>query len=273
MLDPLLQQEDFVKKGKITLLVLLITFSFFFHKILGPYHEIFSNPLVLSAIYAFVAYWGFIWTLSFKVNSKIILHIAPQLSLIIFSEILFLDMFFDKAFGRLYETLLMISLLLILFFLTYVIFLTSNIFAVSSFKKIPLEAVAKTIIYIISAVSVFFVTYGFFLLDISTVFSVIMLLILYFLYIIFLLSHFYIETSTILSNGFLAFWSVILVLIGAVLYSSRVEFIALLMTTVFYFSIGLFISKREQITGLKIAEYIFILAIIMSFSYYFSFLF
>ncbi len=271
MLDPLLQQEDSVKKGKIIFVALLITFSFFIHKLLGPLHPIFSNSLFLATMYAVFAFWGFIWILSFKVNERIILLVAPQVALIIFSEILFLDMFFDKAFGRLYETLLMLSLLFILLFVTYIVFLTSNVFAVSSFKKIPLEAVAKTTIYLLSSVSVFFATYGFLTLEIFIPWSILILGFFYFFSIVFLLAHFYIEFSTILWNGFLSFWNILLVLIGSVLYSSRVEFVALVMAAVFYFSIGLFISKREQVTFLKILEYIFILVLIVIFANSISF--
>jgi hypothetical protein len=270
MAEVIQQKEDSVKKGKILLLALFITFSFFFNKNLGPFYPILENSLVLATIYSVITFFGFFWILSFKVNLRILSLILPQVVFLVFSQILFLDMFFDQTSGRLYETALMIVLLVVFFVLTHVVFLTSNIFAVSSFKKIPLEAVAKTTIYIISSLSIFFATYGFLNLEISTIFSIVLLLVFIFFSTVFVLSHFYLEMSTVFSNTVLVFWSVFLVLVGAVFFSSKVEFIALLLTMVFYFSVGLFISKREQISKLKIVEYIFLLILIVFFAFYFS---
>lgn len=179
--DALLQQEDSVKKGKILFVALFITFSFLFNKTLGPFYPFLSNSLVVATIYAIIAFWGFLWILSFRVNARIMLLVLPQVVLIIFSQILFLDMLFEQTFGRVYETFLIISLLIITFVITHIVFLTSNVFAVSSFKKIPLEAVAKTTIYLISALSIFFVTYGLLFLGIPSVFAIILLLIFCFL--------------------------------------------------------------------------------------------
>jgi len=269
--DALLQQEDSVKKGKILFVALFITFSFLFNKTLGPFYPFLSNSLVVATIYAIIAFWGFLWILSFRVNARIMLLILPQVVLIIFSQILFLDMLFEQTFGRVYETFLIISLLIITFVITHIVFLTSNVFAVSSFKKIPLEAVAKTTIYLISALCIFFVTYGLLSLGIPSVFAIILLLIFCFFSIVFLLSHFYMEMSTVFSNSGLVFLNLALIIIGATLYSSRVEFVALLATVAFYFSVGFFISKREQISGFKIFEYVFILILIIFFAFYFSF--
>ncbi len=271
MLDPFLQQDDLIKKGKVLFLVLLVSFSFLFHKLLGPVHEVFSNPLVLAFTYGLLSTFGFLWSLSFQMNVKILFVIAPQLGLVIFSQIFFLEMLFAQTFGRLYETLLMIALMISLFSLTYIIFLTSNVFAVSSFKKIPLEAVAKTTIYLMSSISVFFATYAFFSMEIFVPMAFAFLVFFLILHIFFLLAHFYLEISEIFYSSSLIFWNVFLVIVGAVLYSSRVEFVALLVTTVFYFATGLFINKREQIFGLKILEYIFILLLIAIFATYFSF--
>ena len=270
IVEPSQKKEDSIKKGKILLLALFITLSFFFNKNLGPFYPILDNSLVLAIIYGGISAFGFIWILSFKVNMRILTFILPQVVFIISSQILFLDMFFEQTFGRVYETILMFALLVIFFLLTHTVLLTSNVFAVSSFKKIPLEAVAKTTIYIASSLSIFFATYGFLNLPVLTVFAAIPLLIFYFFSIVFLLSHFYLEVSTVFSNALLAFWSLFLVLMGAIVFSTRVEFIALLLTMVFYFSVGLFISKREQISSLKILEYIFILILIAFFAFYFS---
>ncbi len=270
MTEVVQQKEDSIKKGKILLLSLFIAFSFFFNKNLGPFYPILDDSFVVASIYGLISLFGFLWILSFNINVRIFTLILPHIVFLVFSQVLFLDMFFEQTFGRVYETVLMVVLLAIFFLLLHVTFLTSNVFAVSSFKKIPLEAVAKTVIYIISCISVFFATYGFLNLDISLVFSVSLLSIFLFFTAVFLLSHFYLEISTVFSNALLIFWNVWIILMGAVFFSSRVEFVALLVTSVFYFSIGFFTSKREQISNLKILEYVFILLLVVFFAYYFS---
>lgn len=270
MLTDQLQQQDSLKKGKILLITLFITFSFFFNKNFGPFYPALENSFFISLVYAFISIFGFLWILSFKVNFRIITVILPQLILIISSQILFLDMFFDQTFGRLYETLLMAVLFLVFFLVTHASFLTTNVFAVSSFKKIPLEAVAKTTIYIISSLSVFFATYGFLSSGMSTFSSYLLLLVFLFFAIFFLLSHFYLELSTVFLNSLLIFWSVFLVLSGLVLFGSKIEFVALLTTVVFYYGVGFFVNKREQITVFKIFEYIFVFFLVIFFAFYFS---
>jgi len=250
-------------------MALFITLSFFLNKLMGPFHELLLNPFVIGGIYALISFFGFLWVLSFKINTRILLLVVPHASLIIFSNMLFMQMFFDKAFGRVYETVLMFFFLIFIFLITYITFLTSNVFAVSSFKKIPLEAVAKTTIYIISAMSVFFASYGFLSLEMPIPISVVLLFIVIFFYIIALLSYFYLETSTVLAHGALVFWNIMLVTIGAILFSARVEFVALLAAAVFYYSVGLFMVKKEQITMIKFLEYLLILLFTTLIGFYF----
>ncbi len=269
-MEQIQKQEDSIKKGKILLLSLFILLTFFFNTTPGPFYPIFANPFFVACFYGIIAFVGFLWSLSFKVNARILLLIAPQVALLVFSNILFLNVFFNQALGRLYETLLMVVLLIVFFLLTHIVFITSNVFAVSSFKKIPLEAVAKTTIYIISSLSFFFLTYGLLALEISVMTSMILLVFLMFFAIFLLLSHFYLEISTVFSNTFLVFWSILLILFSVVFFSSRVEFIALVVTAVFYYSVGIFIGRRGQLTDFKIVEYVIILLLIAFFSYYFS---
>ncbi len=265
------QQDDPAKKGKVLFVVLFIIFSFFFNKTIGPFYPFLENSFILAAIYATIALWGFLWILSFKVNAKIVFLILPQVVFLVFTQILFLDMFFEQAFGRLYETFLMVSLLIVFFIIIHITFLTCNVFAVSSFKKIPLESVGKTMIYIVTVLSIFFAIYGFLNLGASLFLSVPLLLFFVFFVTVFLLSHFFIELSTIFSNAFMIFWCVTLVVLGSLFLSSKVEFVALIGTMVFYYSVGLFINKREQISSFKIVEYLFVLFLLVLFAIYFSF--
>lgn len=270
-MEQIQKQEDSVKKGKILFLSLFIVLTFFFNTTIGPFYPIFGNSLFVASFYALISFFGFLWALSFKVNARILLLIAPQVALLIFSNTLFLNVFFNQTLGRLYETLLMVILLIIFFILTHIVFITNNVFAVSSFKRIPLEAVAKTTIYIVSSLSVFFVTYGFLALNMSVMISLVFLVVAIFFAIFLLLSHFYLEITTVFSNTLLVFWSLVLILAGVIFFSSRVEFIALVVAAVYYFSVGLFIGKKGQLADFRLIEYAIILFLIAFFAYYFSF--
>lgn len=260
MADIIIKKEDTAKKGKILFISTFITLLFVAYKVWNPSDlSIFNNPLVVSGIFALISFISFIWILGFKVNSRIIFLIAPHISAIMFSEILFIQMFFYRAFGRVYEALLMFLILLFIFGVTEISFLTGNVFAVSSFKKIPLEAVAKTSIYFLSLFSVFFVTYGILSLNLNLFFSILVLCVIYFFIIILLLSHFYLETSSVLSNSFSILWNLILILIAGVLFSNRIEVVALLATAVFYACCGIYIDIKKRQDYSKVWEYLFIL--------------
>lgn len=270
MNEALIRKEQSSKKGKIVLVSLFIVFSFLANKLFGPYHEILTNPLILSFLYALVAIFGFMWVLRFELNFRIVYLVSPHLGLIIFSQMLFIQMFFERSFGRIYEALLMSLILIFVFIITYITFLTSNVFAVVSFKKIPLEAVAKTSIYFISVLLVFFATYGLLSLQIHIVPLVIILISVYLLAAIFLLMYFYIETATILANSAMVFWNVLLIFVSSALFSVRIEFVALLVAVVFYYSVGFFIEKKPEIASSRLLEYFLTLFFVILLTFYFS---
>lgn len=260
MADIIIKKEDTAKKGKILFISTLITILFIAYKVWNPSElNIFNNPLIVSGAFALVSYIAFLWILGFKVNGRIVFLIAPHIAVITFSEILFIQMFFYRAFGRVYEALLMFAILLFIFAITEVSFLTGNVFAVSSFRKIPLEAVAKTSIYFLSLFSVFFMTYGILSLDLNLFFSVLILCVMYFFVIILLLSHFYLEMSSVINNSISILWNLILILIAGVLFSNRIEVVALLATAVFYACCGIYIDIKKRQDYSKIWEYLFIL--------------
>ncbi len=263
------QKEGTTKKGRIISLSLFMVFVFFANRLFGPFYEFLLNPIYLSLTFAIISMLGFVWVLLFNLNFRIAFFIIPNLGLIVFSQFFFIEMFFRNYYGRVYETLLMFFILLFILVLIYVTFLTFNIFSVSSFRKIPLESVAKTSIYFISVLSVFFLTYGFLSLEFSLLYLVILLLIIYFVLLLFLLSHFYIEFSTILTNTLFVFWNIFLVFIGSILFSSRIEFVALIVAFVFYYSSGLFTEKRQEISAFKLLGYFFLLLFALFLSFIF----
>jgi hypothetical protein len=270
MNEVLIKKEQSSKKGKVVLISLFIVFSFLANKLFGPYYPILENPLILAGLYALVAVFGFMWVLRFQLNFRIVYLVLPHLGLIVFNQMLFMQMFFERTFGRVYEALLMFIVLFFVFVITYVAFLTSNIFAVASFKKIPLEAVAKTSIYFISVLFVFFATYGFLSLEMQIFPLLIILMLIYFLSATFLLMYFYIETTTILANSAMVFWNVLLIFVASALFSVRIEFVALLVATVFYYSVGFFIERKPEVASSRLLEYFLTLFLVILLTFYFS---
>ena len=269
MREVVIQRLDNTKKGRVILISLLIVLSLLGDRLFGFFGGIWGNPINLSILYSLFAVLAFFWVLQFKLNLRIVFLTSFHLALIIFSQILFYQTFLADFFDRVYETLLLIIILIITFLVSYSAFLTANIFAVSSFKKIPLEAVAKTSIYFITVLSIFFLTYGFLSLGMPIWMVILVLLIFYIVYTLLLMSNFFFETRAILSNSLLIFWNLLLILIGIILFSTGIEFVAFIMAVVFYYVVDLFIEKRQEIAYSRLIEYFFliILLVLIIFSY------
>jgi hypothetical protein len=82
-------------------------------------------------------------------------------SLFVASEFLFIEMFFFEDLDRIYEGVLLLGILGLIWISTYVSFLMANIFNVGLYKDIPLEQVARTASYILSIFMVYFLTFSY----------------------------------------------------------------------------------------------------------------
>jgi hypothetical protein len=150
--------EDNVKRLKIILLSFGIAFSLFFTKIFARSEGLIDVYLV-GAIYALVAIVGLVWAFNFQIKVKSVKYLF-QGGLFVFSEVVFVLLFFFKQFDRIYEGLLLFVLLIFLGFITYTCFLMINIFNVSLYKDLPLVNVAQTASYILTLLMVYFLTFG-----------------------------------------------------------------------------------------------------------------
>jgi hypothetical protein len=119
-----------------------------------------AGLFTVGAGYFLASYLGQILLFSFKVNKKSLLTVLPQASLFIAMEAVFVMSFFSSDFVRLIEMAIMMSLLTFLIFSTYFSLLMSNIFNVATFKMIPLSQVASTASYIVTVMTVYFITYA-----------------------------------------------------------------------------------------------------------------
>jgi hypothetical protein len=150
--------EDSVKRLKIVLLAFGISFSLFFTKVFAQSEELIDIYLV-GGIYAVVAIIGLVWAFNFQIKRQSWKYLF-QAGLFVFSEVIFVLLFFFKQFDRIYEGILLFVLLIFLWMITYTCFLMVNIFNVSLFKELPLVSVAQTASYILTLLMMYFLTFG-----------------------------------------------------------------------------------------------------------------
>jgi hypothetical protein len=150
--------EDNVKRLKLILLSFGLSFSLFFTKIFAR-SEGSIDIYVVGAIYALITIVGLLWAFNFQVRIKSFKYLF-QGALFVFSEVIFVLLFFFKQFDRIYEGILLFLLLIFLWGITYTCFLMVNIFNVSLYKDLPLLNVAQTASYILTLILIYFLTFG-----------------------------------------------------------------------------------------------------------------
>lgn len=151
--------EDSVKRGKLISLALLIALSVFVQTLIKDNDPTVLRILLTAGVYLLICFVGLIWAFNFQVKLKslpFLLHSA----LFVMSEYLFIQLFFVEKFSRIYEGILLFILVVLLFVSTYISFLMANVFNVNLYKSIPLANVGRTTSYIISTLSIFFLTFG-----------------------------------------------------------------------------------------------------------------
>lgn len=151
--------EDAVKRGKLITLSLLIALSLFILTLLKINNGDILRTILTSLGYFVLSIIGLIWAFNFQVKFKSIPFLV-QPALFVVSEYLFVQLFFIQKFSRIYEGLLLLLLIAIVFVGTYVSFLMSNVFNVSLYKDIPLLNVARTTSYIITTFTLFFTIFS-----------------------------------------------------------------------------------------------------------------
>jgi len=152
---------DSEKRGKLLFLAGVISLAIFLSKVLQGQADLPTWRIYLDgSIYFIVAFVGLLWAFNFQIKVKSLLYIL-QSSLFVFSEVVFVELFFFQKFSRLYEALILFGLLLLIFVGIYVSFLMANVFNVDLFKKLPLVQVGRTSSYLISLLMIYFLTFSF----------------------------------------------------------------------------------------------------------------
>lgn len=151
--------EDAVKRGKLITLSLLIALSIFIQTILKINDGDIIRTVLTFVVYLFASVLGLIWAFNFQVKIRSIQFLLHS-ALFVASEYLFIQLFFIQKFSRIYESIILLFLIAIVFIGTYVSFLMSNVFNVNLYKNIPLVNVGRTTSFIISAFTIFLLLFG-----------------------------------------------------------------------------------------------------------------
>jgi hypothetical protein len=263
---------DEVKKGRLLALALLISVSLFIVKLSQSSPVASTSAVYFRAVLYFVlSYIGLLWALKFQVRAKGLMFVLTQSSFFIFSEVLFIELFFFRRFGRVYEALLLFFLLALMFGGTYISFLTANVFNVGNIKEIPLLQVGKTTSYILSLLMVYFVTFGLLESAFDPVTSFILIALFYIAIVFMHFRHLGIGKGSFWGRVVLTIAAMLILLIGNALTGSMHELVALVPMIAMFVMTGVVMhTERNQLSKLDIAQYVLLLIFSCGLNIYFS---
>jgi len=246
---------DSEKRGKLLFLAGIITLAIFLTKVLQGQDDLPTWRIFLDgAIYFAVAFVGLLWAFNFQIKVKSLLYIF-QSSLFVLSEVVFVEIFFFQKFGRLYESLILIALLILIFIGIYVSFLMANVFNVDLFKKLPLVQVGRTSSYLISLLMMYFLTFS--ILS-SSLHIYIVLPMIVATYIVIPLIHYVnmgMEQGELWRKTMLTTVITMILLLGVFLTGSTHELTAIAPALGYYFAVSM--VTQEQIFRKNSISFIF----------------
>jgi len=246
---------DSEKRGKFLFLAGVITLAIFLTKVLQGQDNLANWRIYLDgAIYFVVAFVGLLWAFNFQIKVKSLLYIL-QSSIFVFSEVVFVEIFFFQKFGRLYESLILFALLVLIFIGIYISFLMANVFNVDLFKKLPLVQVGRTSSYLISLLMMYFLTFG--ILSSSLPLYIVLPIILI-IYMLIALIHYVnmgMEEGELWRKTLLTTAITMILFLGVFLTGSTHELTAIAPALGYYFAVSM--VTQEQIFRKNSISFIF----------------
>jgi len=234
------------KRGKMLFLALVISLGFFLIKLFQKEQHTALEALLIALAGGGLAYVGTLWYSDFVVNKKVLIFIAPQTALFIFSEVLFLESFFLSKFVRIYEALLLLAILAIFLMSSYVAFLMANVFIVSSLRPIPLEQVAKTTSFMLTMLMIFFLTFSILGSGFHIIITIFLLLVSFFAVVALHLYHLRLSDQDFWSGVVICTFNIFAICMGFMLLGNRHELIAIGPLAVGFSSINIFLAGVEN---------------------------
>lgn len=239
---------DREKRGKILLLAAFIALSLFVSKLFQKDTQVVISRVYLNAlIYFVIVFVGLIWAFNFQIKRKSLIYLL-QPALFVFSQELFIEFFFFQKFSRIYEAFILLLLVIVVFFVNYFAFLSANVFNVNLYKKIPLAQVARTSSYVISVLTMYFLTFSFLLSEFNVYFLLGSILPFY---IIVALIHYInveVEEGELLRKSFLTAFISFVLLAGVFLSGNVHEVISITPVVGYYFAVSM-VTQESMIRG------------------------
>lgn len=238
-----MEKQDFntdeEKRGKLLLLAGLISLVIFLGKVL-PINTGDSSTLRIyldAGVYFLIVVVGLVWAFNFQIKLKSFMYIL-QSALFVFSEALFIEFFFFQKFNRIYEALILLILVILVFAGNYASFLTANVFNVDLFKKIPLVQVGRTTSYVISLLMIYFFTFSFLASGFPIYILIPMILVLYLFTILVHYENIGIEKGSLFRKALLTLLVTFFLFLGVFLTGNTHELTSLIPALGYFFCVG-----------------------------------
>ncbi|HVX92639.1 MAG TPA: hypothetical protein VHA74_00825 [Candidatus Dojkabacteria bacterium] len=239
---------DNSKRGRIILAAAITILGVLFIKLFSK--ELTVNPLdafLRGLGYSVLVYLLLVWALKFQVTLYSLLFIIPQSVLFFLTQYYFLEFFFFRRIGRLYEILILMVILVFMFVGTYISFLMANVFNVATIKEIPLIQAGRTASYVLSIVSSYFITYALMDSGINIFVYLPILLISYFLIVLFHLRHSDVEHDRIGVLSIFITTSMFIGIFSTIFLHSQHIVASLIPSAILYIEVGILMNKTRNL--------------------------
>jgi len=257
---------DKEKRAKLLLLAAFIALAIFINKISQSQAQVLLWKVYLNAgIYFCIAFVGLLWAFNFQIKKKSLLFLL-QSSLFIFSEAIFVELFFFQKFNRIYEFFILLILMLLVFVGNYVSFLMANVLNVDLFKKIPLVHVGRTSSYLISLFMMYFFTFSILVTGFQLYILIPLVVVVYSIIIYIHYLNIGLEEGEMLRKFLLTLFLCVFLFLGVFLSGDLHELISIVPVVGYYLAVGVVskerISSEKKNTAYFFGSVIFFLAIV-----------
>lgn len=247
---------DKEKRVKLVLLAAFIALAIFVNKIFQSQTQVLLWRVYLNAgIYFLIAFVGLLWAFNFQIKKKSLLFLL-QSSLFIFSESIFVELFFFQKFNRIYEFFILLILMLLVFIGNYISFLMANVLNVDLFKKIPLVHVGRTSSYLVSLFMMYFFTFSFLVTGFQIYILIPLIIIIYGIIIYIHYLNVGMEEGEIWRKFLLTLFLCVTLFLGVFLSGDLHELISLVPVAGYYLAVGV-VSKEKIASEKKGTAYFF----------------
>lgn len=255
---------DSEKRGKLLLIAAVIALAIFVFKVSQVQTETLIWRVYMHAfLYALVVFVGLLWAFNFQVKKKSFLYLF-QASLFVFAEVLFVELFFFQKFSRVYEAIILLVLIILIFLMNYFVFLMTNVFNVNLFRSIPLMQVGRTVSYLASVFMAYFFTFSLLASGFPPYISLPVILLAYILVVILHYINIDIVGGGLLRKTAMTVLIMVILLLSVMFFGNVHEVISFAPVVGYFLSVNVITHEKIAKGDVKsLAMYIFLLPISM----------